>query len=295
MRILITGSSGFLGVNLVKHIQTERPDWEIFGFDLKSSKNTNYNYEALNFNSNVDWKEKLRTIEPDMIFHLVGLFRGTKEEMYSTNVSSFQSFIEGFRDSELESRLLVLGSSAQYGADSSITKPLKENQQTQPSNYYGETKDNQEKIALSFHEKYGIDVLCTRPGSLVGKGVSTHLLSGFLTEKFKKNEKTIKIEISNSSDVRDYIDVRDTCSAILLLQEMTGITGDVFNISANQLLSNLELIKVYEKISEKRALVTYSQPDRNPTKIWLDNSKLAKCCSFQPKFSIEDSVRWNLS
>ena len=76
---------------------------------------------------------------------------------------------------------------------------------------------------------------------------------------------------------------------------MTGINGDVFNISANQLLSNLELIKVYEKISEKRALVTYSQPDKTPTKIWLDNSKLAKCCNFQPKFSIEDSVRWNLS
>ncbi|MCG3258495.1 MAG: epimerase, partial [Candidatus Heimdallarchaeota archaeon] len=35
MRILITGSSGFLGVNLVKHIQAERPDWEIYGFDLK--------------------------------------------------------------------------------------------------------------------------------------------------------------------------------------------------------------------------------------------------------------------
>ncbi|MHA1515233.1 MAG: NAD-dependent epimerase/dehydratase family protein, partial [Candidatus Heimdallarchaeaceae archaeon] len=115
MRILITGSRGFLGVNLVKQVQTKRPDWEIFGFDLKSSKNVNYNYEALNFNSDVNWKKKLKAIEPDVIFHLVGLFRGTKEEMYSTNVSSFQSFIEGFRDSELESRLLVLGSSAQYG------------------------------------------------------------------------------------------------------------------------------------------------------------------------------------
>ncbi len=295
MRILITGSRGFLGVNLVKHIQSERPGWEIFGFDLKSSKNINYNYETLNFNSDVNWKEKLKEIEPDMIFHLVGLFRGTKEELYSANVSSFQSFIEGLRDSELESRLLVLGSAAQYGEDSTITKPLKEDQQTKPLSFYGETKDKQEKIALNFYEKYGIDVVCSRPASLVGKGVSNQLLSGFLTEKFKEKEKTIKVEISNSSDVRDYIDVRDTCSALLLLQEMTGITGDVFNISANQPLSNLELIKIYEKISEKRALITYSLPDKVSTKVWLDNSKLAKCSSFRPKFFIEDSVMWNLS
>ena len=291
MRILISGSTGFLGQNLVEHIQSLRPEWEIFGFDIKESEGIDYNFEKINFNSDINWKEKNKTIEPDLIFHLVGLFRGSKEEMYKTNVESFQRFIEGFRDSELESRLLVLGSSAQYGTFESIDKPIREEHSTNPTSIYGKTKEEQEKLALSFHENYGIDVVCTRPASFIGKGVSNQLLSGYLNDKFYESEKTINIEISHPEDVRDYIDVRDTCSALILLQEMTGISGEIFNISANQPISNLDLIRTYEKIFEKRSIITYTDPDRAPSKSWLDNSKIAKCCSYLPKCSIEDSIR----
>ncbi len=291
MRVLISGSTGFLGQNLVSHIKSMRPDWEINGFDLNAIEGIDYNFETLNFNSEISWKEKIKSIEPDLVFHLIGLFRGTKEEMYATNVESFQRFIEGFRDAEIESRLLILGSSAQYGTFEEIDKPLREEDRINPMSIYGKTKQEQENLALNFHEKYGIDVICTRPASFIGKGVSNQLLSGYLNDKFYEHEKTLKIEISHPEDVRDYIDVRDTCSALILLQEMTGIEGEVFNISANQPISNIDLINKYEQIFEKRSIITYTDSERAPTKSWIDNTKLAKCCSYQPKYTIEDSIK----
>jgi nucleoside-diphosphate-sugar epimerase len=291
MRILISGSTGFLGQNLAKHIQSMRPEWKIFGFDLKETEGVDYDFEKLDFNSDINWKEKFKSVEPDIVFHLVGLFRGTQDDMYETNVSSFQRFIEGFHKADIESRLLVLGSSAQYGTFEKIDTPIKEEYPTNPTSIYGQTKNEQEQIALSFFENYELDIVCTRPASFIGKGVSNQLLSGYLNEKFYEHEKTIRIEISHPDDVRDYIDVRDTCSALILLSEMTGINGEIFNVSSNQPISNIDLIKNYEKIFGKRSIITFTDSERVPNKSWLDNAKMAKCCSYRPKYTIEDSIR----
>ena len=295
MRVLITGSNGFLGKNLIGKIKQTFEDWQVFGFDIVQSEHHSYIFEKINFNANIDWKKKLNQIEPDYIIHLAGLFRGTKEDIFKTNTVSFFSFIEGILNSNLNPKLVVMGSAAQYGFVQSEENPIDEEHNTAPTNIYGLTKDFQEKIALNYHQNHGIDIICTRSSSFIGKGVSPQLLSGFLTKKFSADEKRVNIEISNSSDVRDYVDVRDVSNVLLNLLDTQGISGEVFNIAGTKPITNLELINLFENISKKEAQISYSQPDKLPFKIWLDGEKLIEHINFKHEYSIEDSVIWSLS
>ncbi len=294
MRVLITGSCGFLGINLVEHIKRTHSNWEIYGFDRRENLKHEYNFEKIDFNTNIDWKKKLNEIEPDLIFHLIGIVRGTNQQFFNTNTCSFFNFIEGVRESDLKSRLLVIGTAAQYGHVLDEENPISENRITSPVNIYGLTKDWQEKLALFYHKTYGIDVICTRPSSFIGKDVLPQLLSGYLIRKFTESEKKVNIEVTNASDVRDYIDARDLCSALVTLQLDPTTNGEVFNISSNEPITNIDFIKLFEKVTGKEASVSYSYPDKEPLKIWLDNSKILEKSDFKVEYTLEDSVAWSL-
>ncbi len=295
MRILITGSNGFLGKNLVKHIQEEYPSWKIFGFDIVETGQENYNFNKVNFNEKEDWKPCFKEIEPEYIFYLIGLFRGDNKLLYRTNTHSFLNFIEDLRIADIDAKLLIVGSAAQYGRIKAEDNPIKETHKTDPVSIYGLTKQQQENVALFYNKNYGINVVCTRPSSYIGKGLSGNLLVGYLAQKFSSEEKLIDIEMSNSDDERDYIDIRDVASAIVKLQTSNSSTGEIVNISSCDPITNIKLIQKYENITDKEAKIFFTSPDKEPLVINLDNSKIKKLCDFYPEYSIEDSIKWCFS
>jgi len=295
MRALITGSNGFLGSNLIKYINNIKPDWKIYGFDLDLNHHLDYRYKKINFNSQINWKKIILEFEPDYIFHLIGLFRGSEEEIFTTNVYSFERLLRGIVDSDINSRIIILGSAAQYGIVSKEQNPINENYPTNPISIYGKSKQLQEEIAIKYHKENNLNVVCTRPSSFIGKGVSNQLLSGYISECFRKAKDRVSIEISNASDVRDYVDVRDVCQALVLLQETSNIAGEIFNLSSStNIFSNLEFIYLFEEISKKEVEITYTNPDKKPLEIFLDNRKLKEKCNFSEKRSIKDSITWCL-
>ena len=290
MRVLITGSSGFLGMNLINIIKSSYDDWQIYGFDVRRRDNIDYNFERINFDEEVNWKTKINDIEPDYIFHLIGRFRGLNQEIFKTNTVSFFNFLEGIINSNIESKLAIIGSAAQYGNIHPDENPIKENHITNPTTFYGLSKDFQEKLALLYYRNYDLDVVCTRPSSFIGRGVSSQLLVGYLIKKFCDRGDKIELEISNALDVRDYIDIRDVCTALIQLQLNPTTSGKVFNISSNKPISNIDLIKMFEKVSNKISHVKYTQPEKTPLKIWLDNSELRKICDFELSYSLEETI-----
>ena len=55
-----------------------------------------------------------------------------------------------------------------------------------------------------------------------------------------------------------------------------------------------ELEKKAAKITGKEASICYTHPEKEPLKIWLDNSKILEKSDFKVEHTLEDSIAWSL-
>lgn len=295
MRVLITGSNGFLGSNLISLIQKKHPKWEIFGIDIVPAFNTKINFSKLDLAQNVNWNIVLKKIEPNVIFHLAGVFKISNINlMLKINTNQFASIIDAINSLAITPVLVVIGSAAEYGIVNHEDNPITETHPLIPSSFYGLTKKWQEEIALFYHRTYETPVICTRPSNFIGKGISDSLLPGYLASRFNCSENNIKIEISSHEDRRDYIDVRDACEAILELAINKNTIGEVFNISQGRSISNIELIELFEQASKKKA-ITELQNRNSYFDIYLSNDKIKEFINWEPHLSIKKSIEWCLT
>lgn len=106
MKILVTGSNGFIGKNLISHLQ-ELENIEIIKYDKEN-----------NFNEIVDNIDKI-----DFIFHLAGVNRPqTSEEFYEGNTDLTKKIVDLIKDKNIP---LVVTSSIQASKDNDYGKSKK--------------------------------------------------------------------------------------------------------------------------------------------------------------------------
>lgn len=297
MNLLVTGSSGVLGSNLVKYID-KVGKCNIYGFDL------NPNFESSNFMKKFfrgdirDSKLVRKILEetnPSVIFHTIGIYYGSCLKKADINLLGYMNLMERMKELSLESKVIVVGSSAMYGIPKKNELPVRECKNLTPVNIYGFSKKWQEEIALHYFNEFSIKTICTRPCNYIGKNVNPNLLPGLLNNKFKQKnkQKEIKIDLRSLNDVRDYIDIRDVCSALFSLVNSNVTIGDVFNISPNNGISNENLVQLYSKVS---GLDYQLRSDKESSyDIYLSNQKILNKINWKPKHTLESSIQWGIS
>ena len=111
-RILITGSTGMVGSNLIEILKSHSE------YDLFLANSKNMNLLCLN-----DVHKKLEEFEPDFVVHCAGIVGGIKMNMVSQFKSLYENTLMGFNlvkalDSQKKtSKLINLGSSCIYPKD----------------------------------------------------------------------------------------------------------------------------------------------------------------------------------
>lgn len=109
MRILLTGSSGYLGTALLRLIPQERPDWDLH-ITLHSIEPTAEMSHAhhLDLRDAASVARVMERVKPDIIFHTAALNAGDAQEMYETNALGSQYLaLEAFQHN---ARLIHLSS-----------------------------------------------------------------------------------------------------------------------------------------------------------------------------------------
>lgn len=190
MRLFITGSSGFIGSELVKHL-SEKKEFKIVKYDLKEGKDI-LNYEQL--------KQEMQGC--DIVVHLAAI-RGPYEDKtftdyFKVNCIGTFNVVQAALENKIK-RFIYSSSTSYYGLEIGIpyVKPIRESnpviaQYLKPDDLrcrdcdlnYSTSKVIAEQILANYGLRKKIEVIILRFGPIGGK----------LGEKWELDGITLKIE-----------------------------------------------------------------------------------------------------
>ena len=302
---LILGGAGFVGRHLAARLSEE-------GYNVRVTKLPGESPEGL-YGKAYDLdildaeavKSLLAALRPDCLFHLAAQSSAAlswKKPALTVdiNVKGAVNVLEAVRELEKRPRVLLIGSSEEYGAVSEAECPIAETQEPRPGNIYAATKVCQEMIGRLYAEAYGLDVMATRSFNHVGPGQ----LPAFVVSDFCRQAALIEagrqeavIRVGNLAARRDFTDVRDVVRAYVLLMEK-GQRGEIYNVGSARALSVQEILDEILRLSTAEIRVERDEARFRPLDAPLnvaDITKLRLCTGWAPQIDLRDTLRDTLN
>jgi nucleoside-diphosphate-sugar epimerase len=227
MSIFLTGSTGFVGINLIKFFR---------------KKTSIYTYER---NSEILIKDK-------SVIHLAGKAHDIKKtlsvkEYYEVNTELTKKVFDAFIKSE--SKVFIFLSSVKAVADT-VEGELDENHIANPITHYGKSKLLAEKYIQSIKIPTHKRVYILRPCIIHGPGNK-----GNLNLLFKLVSKGFPWPLGSFNNKRSFCSIDNLLFVINELIINKNISSGVYNIADDQPLSTNEIISLIYKTKNKKPLI----------------------------------------
>lgn len=178
-------------------------------------------------------KNMISRTKPTLIYHLAGSFAGDFETDILVNAYSSKWIFDELIRLNLDCRVVVIGSAAEYGMVNESANPISETHSLNPVSVYGLTKVMQTQIAKYYASTHGVDVVVARVFNLAGEGLSQRLFYGRLlsmVDLYKRKE-IEKLSFGNLDAVRDYVDFNQAIEQIISIANR-GVKGEVYNVGS---------------------------------------------------------------
>lgn len=307
----MTGGAGFIGSNFINHILETRDDWFIVNLDLltyagnlenlkNSEKSKNYTFVK----GNIKNHELVSYLFEKYKFNYVINFAAEShvdrsilgsEIFFQSNVIGTNVLLETSRRFGVE-RFLQISTDEVYG---SLGKDGLFTEQTpiSPNSPYSSSKASADMMALSFYHTYELPVLVTRCSNNYGQYQFPEKLIPLMIIN-ALNDKQLPV-YGDGLNVRDWIYVIDHNRAVELVLE-NGTPGEVYNIGAEQEMTNIDIIKlILNKLSKSEELIKFVK-DRpgHDRRYAIDASKIKTELGWKPEYkfelAIENTIDWYL-
>jgi GDP-4-dehydro-6-deoxy-D-mannose reductase len=272
-KILITGSSGFIGSNLSSLL----------------SKN-NYKIHLVNSSNgdifdNETWKKFPKC---DLLIHLAGLsFTPMSWEnpslFYKTNVIGTQEALNYCNKNN--AKLLFL-STYLYG--NPIDLPINELHDIQVTNPYNLSKKICEDLCKFHYDYYNLDVTILRPFNIFGPGQSKEFIIPKIIEQVNNGN---KIEVNNLKPKRDYLYISDLTN--LILKSIDNIKGfNIYNVGSGRSVSVEKLIYLISEIFNKKISIKSLNLERKGEVMdcYSDSNKATNNLGWVPQYSLKEGL-----
>lgn len=226
-RFLVTGGSGFLGINLIRYLLKKGE--QVTSLDIASFDYPEKNKVTIVEGDIRDKKAVAKAIEGvDVVVHCAAALPLYKEaDIYSTDIQGSQNVIEEAFRHKVE-RFIHISSTAVYGIPDH--HPLYEDDKLDGVGPYGKSKIEAEKTCAEYRNK-GMCVTIIRPKSFIGP----ERLGVFaLLYDWAKDGHNFPM-IGSGNNRYQLLDVEDLCDAIYLCATKDKkLVNDTFNIGAKE-------------------------------------------------------------
>jgi UDP-glucose 4-epimerase len=207
---------------------------------------------------------------------------------FETNAKGTVQVLEKARKDD--AKLVFASSAAVYGNPTVFPTP--EEYGFHPFSCYGLSKVVGEEYCEMYVNQYGLDITILRFANVYG--LRCHGVIHDFLDKIAKNPNKLEI-IGTGLQSRDFVHVSDVVDALVTVGSDESTNGKTYNIGFGTTTSIIDLAKMMLKILnlEKKTFITTTGVSwqGDVTKIWFDNSKAKKELNWNPKVSLEDSIK----
>ncbi len=304
MRALITGISGFVGSHLAEYLLAHT-DWQIAGTVYGRLDNIAHIREHLAiFPAELSRLEVVRFIveetRPDAIFHLAAqpipsLSHHDPWFTLENNIRAQLNVLETVAQLKLACRVLVVGSSEEYGAISPDDLPVAEDAPLRPTSPYAVSKVAQDFLGLQYWLSNRVEAVRVRPFNHIG----ARQRRGFVAPDFAAQIAEIqaglrppRITVGTLDVARDFSDVRDIVRGYYLALTK-GQPGEVYNLGTGQAHTVRELLDTLISASAMAIEVVQDTKLTRPVEVpcvVADCSRIQKHTGWQAQIPFEQSL-----
>ena len=285
MKLLLTGSDGFVGSTLLRYRSCVTLVDEGHFVDLRDVGKLT---------------RAIGAIRPDAVIHLAAQSFVPKSfadprETYEINFLGTLNLLTALRDAGFAGRFLYVGSGDSYGLVSEENLPVTEEHPLRPRNPYAVSKVAAEALCYQWSQTEGLDAVMTRSFNHIGPGQSDRFaVSDFARQvaEIRKGRQEPVIRVGDIDVTRDFTDVRDVVRAYLLLLDH-GRKGETYNVcsgaeqSLRALLTRLlELAGVEARVEQDPSRLRRAEQRR----MCGSNEKLRLDTGWAPEHSIDASL-----
>tara|TARA_B100000676_G_scaffold77905_1_gene77577 strand:- start:1459 stop:2451 length:993 start_codon:yes stop_codon:yes gene_type:complete len=305
MKLLVTGGLGFIGSNFILKMLKDNSDLEILNIDAEldgaDKKNLNDlensdNYEFVkgNISNKKFMEEQISRCDAVVNFAAqthVDRSISDADPFLVSNIRGTFSILQII--TKQKKRMIQISTDEVFGSlyDSSATEQSRFN----PSSPYAATKASAELLVNSFSVTYDSDVIITRCTNNYGPRQFPEKLIPKVIILANQNK---KIPIyGNGKNIRDWIFVDDHCDAVSSVL-FNGKKGESYNISANNEVDNITIVKKILAIMDKSEDLMQFVGDRpgHDFRYSLDSKKISNDLNWTTKLSfekgLEKTIQW---
>lgn len=300
MKLLVFGS-GFISEKFIEYWQNKYTDSEIIIFYNKHKTKFN-NLPHYNMNE-IDTGKILNEFLPEFIICFQGnsFVSDNKQikQAINNNVIKTSELLETININKLQNKIkkiLIIGSAGEYGK--LYDTAIKEDIELSPNSLYGLSKTILYEV-YKYYCKLNLPITYVRQFNTTGTSQQDKFVLPAFVKQIVQIEKKMQSNTINVGDLtqeRDFIDIKDTCSAYDIILNK-GKTSEVYNVASGSYISIGHLLNKIIDISilDKDEIVINSDPNMFSSnslskRLYADISKLKKL-GFKCEYKIEDTIK----
>ena len=307
MKLLVTGGLGFIGSNFILKTLHENEGFDIVNVDAELAGSNIKNLSQVKNLENYEYVKgniTNRKLMEDLIKNCDVVVNFAAESFVDRSINDANPFlVSNIRGAytildiitKQKKRMIQISTDEVFGSLSNETAT--EESKFNPSSPYAATKAAAELLINSYFATFNSDVIITRctnnygPRQFAEKLVPKTIILAY-------HNKKIPI-YGNGKNIRDWIYVDDHCDAVLSALHH-GKSGESYNISANNEIDNLAIVrKILEIMNKPETLIEFVE-DRpgHDLRYSLDSTKISDQLGWKVKLSFEEglekTVQWYL-
>ena len=300
MKLLVTGGYGFIGSNFILKLLQKNNNYEIKNVDAELSGSNPKNLQQIEDHENYEFiKGNItnRKLMEEIISDCDAVVNFAAESFVDRSINDANPFlVSNIRGTytildiitKQNKRMIQISTDEVFG--SLKNESALEMSRFNPSNPYAATKASAELLIMSYFKTYNSDVIITRctnnygPRQFVEKLIPKTIILANQNKKIPVYGK--------GNNIRDWIFVDDHCDAILM-SLLNGEKGESYNISANNEIDNMMVVrKILEIMDKPEELIEFVE-DRpgHDFRYSLDSTKISNELGWKNNTSFDEGIR----